>query len=130
MVDFSTKLNYLIENIRKPDGEQYKNDDIATLTGMAVSAPHLRKIRNGGANNPSYNIIKALTKFFHINANYWFDDGLSLKGYVSDEKKHALVIARRSVLNAMGDQFDDDMRRALEKVLELDEQSNTNTNPE
>ena len=71
--DFKGKLNWLIDNQRKPDGEKWSDREIADAIG--ATRGYVNKLRNDpSVNNPSLDIMKALGRFFNVSLRFFEDD--------------------------------------------------------
>ena len=72
------KINRLFEVVRRPDREQYRNEEVATAcreaTGESFSATYLWQLRTGRRVNPTKRHLEALAQFFQVPPAYFFDD--------------------------------------------------------
>lgn len=121
---FTKKLNHLIENLTKPDGNKYTPEEITVFTNGVISTSHLRKLINGQASNPTYDVINALSKFFCIDAGYWFSDEEEILEYQKTD--HKLLIAKRSlavVTQHLSEKSVADVEKAVNKVAELESEN-------
>ncbi|WP_431885702.1 XRE family transcriptional regulator [Micromonospora wenchangensis] len=77
------KINRLFEVVRRPDREQYRNEEVATAcraaTGESFSTTYLWQLRNGRRTNPTKRHLEALAQFFQVPAAYFFDDEQSAR---------------------------------------------------
>ena len=77
------KINRLFEIIRRPDREQYRNEEVASAcreaTGETFSATYLWQLRNGRRDNPTKRHLEALAQFFQVPPAYFFDDEQSAR---------------------------------------------------
>ncbi|TDB83993.1 XRE family transcriptional regulator [Micromonospora fluostatini] len=77
------KINRLFEVVRRPDREQYRNDEVAAAcreaTGESFSATYLWQLRNGRRDNPTKRHLEALAQFFQVPTAYFFDDEQSAR---------------------------------------------------
>jgi transcriptional regulator with XRE-family HTH domain len=71
---FARKLERLFDKIRKSDGTQYSNQEVADSLGGGTTPGHIWKLRKGVVKNPKYNMIKALVDFFEVSPGYFFCD--------------------------------------------------------
>ena len=75
------KINRLFEIIRRPDREQYRNEEVAAAcreaTGETFSTTYLWQLRNGRRDNPTKRHLEALAQFFQVPPAYFFDDDQS-----------------------------------------------------
>lgn len=76
---FARRLNEAFDKVRKPDGSQYSNQELAEAIGGGTTAGHIWKLRNGQVQNPKYTMIKAIIDFFDIDPAhfFWEDDKLT-----------------------------------------------------
>jgi transcriptional regulator with XRE-family HTH domain len=75
---FSSKLNHLFEENRKPDGTRYSQKEVIESAPGILSRVYLWRLRTGKASRPSYRVVKALADFFGVDPTYFFpDDDLS-----------------------------------------------------
>lgn len=71
--DFKGKLNWLIENYKKPDGDRWSDREIAEAIGSTRG--YIYRLRSDpSVNNPSLEIIKGLGKFFGVGLRFFDDD--------------------------------------------------------
>jgi transcriptional regulator with XRE-family HTH domain len=72
------KIDRLFEIIRRPDREQFRNEEVAAAcreeTGESFSATYLWQLRNGKRINPTKRHLEALARFFQVSPAYFFDD--------------------------------------------------------
>ena len=67
------KLERLFEEVRKPDGSKYTQTEVVEGTNGVLTRVYLWKLRTGRATNPGFQIIKALTDFFGVDPNYFWE---------------------------------------------------------
>jgi hypothetical protein len=72
--NFAYRLDYLFKTVTQPDGSEYTYEDVQQGTNKAVTAAYVWRLRTGKATNPGYWIIKALSDFFGVDPNYFFQD--------------------------------------------------------
>ncbi|SMD23844.1 transcriptional regulator [Kibdelosporangium aridum] len=74
----AAKIDRLFQIVRRPDGEQYTNEEVATAcreaTGESFSATYLWQLRTGRRDNPTKRHLEALAEFFDVPVAYFFDD--------------------------------------------------------
>lgn len=72
------KINKLFQLVRKPNGENLTNEEVATAcreaTGESFSATYLWQLRTGRRDNPTKRHLEALANFFDVPVAYFFDD--------------------------------------------------------
>lgn len=73
---FADRLNKLFEEVRDSNNNEYTNADIARQTD--ITPAYISRLRSGQADNPSYKVIDALSKFFQVSPNYFFEDGIDI----------------------------------------------------
>lgn len=72
--DFARRLDFLFKRFTHPDGSEYSYEEVQNGTGKAVTAAYIWRLRTGKATNPGYWVIKALSDFFGVDPNYFFQD--------------------------------------------------------
>lgn len=72
--DFARRLDHLFKHARQPDGSEYSYEEVQNGTGKAVTAAYIWRLRTGKARNPGYWVIKALSDFFGVTPNFFFQD--------------------------------------------------------
>ena len=72
--DFAQRLDYLFKHFTHPGGREYSYEEVQNGTGKAVTAAYIWRLRTGKATNPGYWVIKALSDFFGVDPNYFFQD--------------------------------------------------------
>ncbi|MFD0410174.1 XRE family transcriptional regulator [Kitasatospora sp. NPDC127116] len=72
------KIETLFRTVRRPNREQYSNEDVARAcreaTGETFSATYLWQLRTGRRDNPTKRHLEALARFFQVSPAYFFDD--------------------------------------------------------
>lgn len=91
--DFAQRLDFLFKTVTQPDGSEYSYEEVQNGTNKAVTAAYVWRLRTGKAANPGYWIIKALSNFFKIDPNYFFQDEESAK-IIAEERAHANLAER------------------------------------
>ena len=74
---FAQKLESLFQTVTKPDGSQYTEVEVEVATanmGYKLTNSYIRKLRDGVSQNPSYEKIIALAKFFKVSPAYFFEE--------------------------------------------------------
>jgi transcriptional regulator with XRE-family HTH domain len=66
------KLNDLFLNRVKPDGRPYTHQEVAEATGLGPST--ISRLRSGKENNPAFNTIYKLARFFGVPISFFADD--------------------------------------------------------
>lgn len=69
------KLDNLFRTVRRPDGREFTYDEVERGTAGAVSRSYVWKLRHGKNENPSMEVIEALSAFFHVPVTYFFGGG-------------------------------------------------------
>jgi transcriptional regulator with XRE-family HTH domain len=79
--ELADKINHLFATIRRPDGKQYSNEEVAAAIsrtavddGPKISGAYLWYLRNGQRDNPTKKHLEALAAFFQVSPAYFFDD--------------------------------------------------------
>jgi transcriptional regulator with XRE-family HTH domain len=111
--ELSVKLNRLFETMRRPNEPHLSNaaaaEQIASTTGVSISAAYLWQLRNGLKTNPTVAHLRAIAKYFGVSASYLLDPGvdpaidaqLSLLQALRDSAVRDLAL-RASGLSAAG----------------------------
>ena len=73
MKRFLARLNYAFKAITQPNGTPYTPEDVMVETNQAISASYLRRLLAGHVNNPSIQIVEALSTFFQVEPSYFLD---------------------------------------------------------
>ncbi len=77
------KIDQLFHVVRRPDREQYSNEEVAKAcreaTGESFSTTYLWQLRTGRRDNPTKRHLEALAQFFGVPPAYFFDDEQSAK---------------------------------------------------
>lgn len=74
---FGNKLEWLFQNVRKPNGEMYTDAEVEIATkrmGIPVTLSYVYRLRSGKARNPSFDKIKAFSKFFKVSPAFFFEE--------------------------------------------------------
>lgn len=109
--DFAQRLDYLFKHITHPDGREYSYDEVQRGTGRAVTAAYIWRLRTGKAKNPGYWVIKALSDFFGIDPNYFFQD-----------EKQAIEMADKKARTNLAEYLQDNTVKDIAlRASELDE---------
>lgn len=89
--DFAHRLDYLFRTITKPDGTEFSYEEVQNGTGKAVTAAYIWRLRTGKAANPGYWVIKALSDFFEVDPNYFFQEPETAQSLADDRANVALA---------------------------------------
>ena len=74
------KIDWLFENLRRPDGKEYTYRDVESGTdkvGYRVSAAYLCNLRKGKCDNPGWLVLRSLAQFFGVSVTYSYDGNLT-----------------------------------------------------
>lgn len=74
---FAKKLNWLMENVRKPNGEKYTPVEVEVETrklGEKVTHTYVRRLMSGYNDNPTLHKIAVLAKLFNVPPGFFFAD--------------------------------------------------------
>ena len=69
------KLDNLFRTVRRPDGREFTYDEVEKGTAGAVSRSYVWKLRHGKNENPSLEVVEAISAFFHVPVSYFFGHG-------------------------------------------------------
>lgn len=109
--DFARRLDFLFKRFTHPDGSEYSYEEVQNGTSKAVTAAYIWRLRTGKATNPGYWVIKALSDFFGVDPNYFFQD----------EEQAREIGAEQSNTN-LADQFQESSVKDIAlRASELDE---------
>ncbi|MER6302471.1 XRE family transcriptional regulator [Kitasatospora sp. NPDC001539] len=74
----SARIEALFNTVRRPDREQYTNEEVARAcreaTGESFSTTYLWQLRTGRRDNPTKRHLEALAQFFQVPPAYFFDE--------------------------------------------------------
>ncbi|MFE5588483.1 XRE family transcriptional regulator [Kitasatospora sp. NPDC056531] len=74
----SARIEALFHTVRRPDREQYTNEEVARAcreaTGESFSTTYLWQLRTGRRDNPTKRHLEALAHFFQVPPAYFFDE--------------------------------------------------------
>lgn len=93
--NLADRLNHLFATVKKADGRDYSNDEVATAIqrdqGVTISASYLWYLRTGQRDNPTVRHLNALARFFDVPLAYFVDDNAARR----IEAELAVVTAMR-----------------------------------
>lgn len=103
----ASKLNHLFATLRRPDGKEYTNEQVAdavrsTKIVKTISHSYIWQLRNGVRDNPTYRHLRGLAHFFEVPVSYFFDDDLSER----IDEKLAAIKDEQERLTEMADSSD------------------------
>ncbi|OZM73072.1 hypothetical protein CFN78_12710 [Amycolatopsis antarctica] len=78
--DLAGRLNHLFTAVRRPDGREYSNEQVAQAAaeqGVTISQSYIWQLRKGRKSNPTLKHLQALGEFFGVPPAYFFDDGVA-----------------------------------------------------
>ncbi len=113
--NFASKLNYLFEKKRKPDGTQYTQTEVAEGTKGVLTRVYLWKLRKGRASNPGFNVIQVLAEFFGVDPSYFFDSD-EMKGALARESQERNELVDQIALRSS--ELDDKGKQAVLYMIE------------
>ncbi|WP_420640457.1 hypothetical protein [Candidatus Leptofilum sp.] len=109
--DFAQRLDYLFKRFTHPDGREFSYEEVQNGTDKAVTAAYIWRLRTGKAANPGYWVIKALSDFFGVDPNYFFQD-----------EKQAVEMADKQARTNLADRLQNDSVKDIAlRASELDE---------
>ena len=73
------RIDLLFKTFRDQDGKEFTYMDVQTGSNKAVTAPYVWKLRTSQAANPTLRVVKALSGFFGVPCEYFFDDEVTQK---------------------------------------------------
>jgi transcriptional regulator with XRE-family HTH domain len=91
--DFAQRLDYLFRTVIPNDGGEYTYEEVQNGTNKAVTAAYIWRLRTGKATNPGYAVIRALSDFFGVDPNYFFEPEEVAKNQ-ADERSNFNLAAR------------------------------------
>ena len=74
------RLDHLFDAVRRPDGQEYTNEQVAnavTAKGVAISQSYIWQLRKQKKDNPTLKHLQALADFFGVPPAYFFDDAVA-----------------------------------------------------
>lgn len=112
VLSLSTKLKWLFENIRRPNGKPHTPQEVAEYIverGGRSTREHITNLRSGKADNPSIRVVEGIAAFFDVTPAYFVDDDrareiqaqLNLAVQLRDDGVRA--VALRAVTSALAD---------------------------
>ena len=72
--EIAAKINYLLSNYPKPNGERYSFQEVEDATNGEVHNSWLSKLASGQSTRPGLKVITALTRVFGVDPGFWFKD--------------------------------------------------------
>ena len=72
--ELALKVNFLFDKFRKPDGQKYTFSEVEQRTGGEVDQSWLWKLAHGQVSRPGLRVLKAISDFFGVDSNFWFDE--------------------------------------------------------
>jgi transcriptional regulator with XRE-family HTH domain len=109
--DFARRLDFLFKTVTRSDGSEHSYEEVQNGTNRAVTAAYIWRLRTGKATNPGYWVIKALSDFFGVDANYFFKD-----------EKEAIAMAEERANTRLAAQFQDSsVKDVALRASQLDE---------
>jgi len=105
------KLNYLFENVMSPLGRPYTLEAVQAATG--IHASYIGKMRSAKIANPGHDVLAALSNFFGVNPDYWFQTENRLTQ--RDPRAQQLSILHRQLEQA---EFSVEQIRFIQQLVE------------
>jgi transcriptional regulator with XRE-family HTH domain len=72
----SEKIDHLFNAVRRPDGREFTYDDVEQGTGSRISRSYAWKLRHGRNRNPSLDVIEAMSEFFGVLPEFFFEQAV------------------------------------------------------
>lgn len=72
--ELALKVNFLFDRFRKPDGAKYTFSEVEQRTKGEVDQSWLWKLAHGQVSRPGLRVLKSISDFFGVDANFWFDE--------------------------------------------------------
>lgn len=115
---FTEKLDHLFKTVTKPDGTEYTYEEVEEGIGKAVTASYIWRLRTGKARNPGYRVLKALSDFFNVEPNYFFQDDTTEESLARSNLAKRLEDARVEGIALRASELDDAGKQALLEMIE------------
>lgn len=93
----SHKIDHLFVTVLRSDGREFTYDDVERGTDGRVSRSYVWKLRHGRNNNPSLDVIEALSQFFGVPPAYFFGPPLSDDDAAREAAEVAALLKETSV---------------------------------
>lgn len=75
-MSINQRVQWLFQNMLKPDGSQYTNREVEEATGGKVTARMLFNIRHNRIEKPNFVVLRSLAMFFKLGSvTYFYEDG-------------------------------------------------------
>ena len=75
-MNINQRVQWLFQNMLKPDGSQYTNREVEEATGGKVTARMLFNIRHNRIEKPNFVVLRSLAMFFKLGSvTYFYEDG-------------------------------------------------------
>jgi transcriptional regulator with XRE-family HTH domain len=112
--NLAAKLARLFEEVRKPNGAKYTQKEVIEGTGGILTRVYLWKLRTGRADNPGFQVIRALADFFGVEVSYFAEDE------ASDSVQETAPIDLRYLgeIQARAAQMDEKARKAILDLMD------------
>jgi transcriptional regulator with XRE-family HTH domain len=81
-VSLAERLNKLFASVRKPDGTEYSQREVAegvTAAGEPISHSYVGQLRKGEKDNPTLRHLRGLARFFGVPVEYFTNDDVAAK---------------------------------------------------
>ncbi|MBV6695592.1 helix-turn-helix domain-containing protein [Kitasatospora aureofaciens] len=100
---FADKLNHLFRTIKRDDGKEYSNEQVAAAISAdgetTISQSYIWQLRKAQKTNPTLTHLTALADFFGVPVSYFVDDSVTSK---IGGKLDALEAEQQRVSKAIG----------------------------
>jgi transcriptional regulator with XRE-family HTH domain len=76
MPSFRENLEYLFDHRRRPDGQPYSNEDVASAirdAGGEITSAYLSALRRGERDDPRISYVRWLAGFFRVPGGFFLD---------------------------------------------------------
>lgn len=119
--DLAERLDRLFRTVPRSDnsGQLHTSSSVAEALqaqGVSVTSNHIRAMRNGRRNNPSFRLLAALADLFHVPLDYFVDDTVAAD---VDKSLDALTGMRDSGVQQVMLRAHGVSKESLEPVLSL-----------
>lgn len=127
--ELARKINFLFDNFRKPNGDRYTFSEVEQRSGGEVDQSWLWKLAHGQVTRPGLRVLKAISDFFEIDSNFWFDE---LDEHSLTRVKQDVLALRAINLSPEALQIVLNLIESLEKsgIEALKKEGSKNTQPE
>jgi transcriptional regulator with XRE-family HTH domain len=116
----SEKIDHLFRAVRRPDGREFTYDDVEQGTGSRISRSYIWKLRHGRNRNPSLDVIEAMSEFWGVLPEFFFEQA-AIDDKAESDAAAVADLLRDPAARAVAERIRGLSPQSLQTVMDLED---------